>query len=487
MGQLNFKLYSLLGGAFVFAVLLFAPNPTDMPLVAWRVTAVAVLMAIWWISETIPVPVTALLPVILFPFLGVVSIKSAAAPYAHPLIFLFLGGFIIALGLERWNLHRRVALTIVHLFGTRPTSLIAGFMLATAVLSMWVSNTATTVMMLPIGISIITLFREQNQSDAPFSGEKNLAVALLLGIAYAASIGGLGTLIGTPPNALLAAYMSEKHGVTIGFGQWMLIGLPAVIVLLPLAWLVLTRIAYPVDGTAIPGAEQVIHEERHKMGPMTTAEKRVAFVFFSTALLWVLRPAIDDLLPGLPISDSGIALLGAFALFIIPAGPGRGQLMDWDTATKLPWGTLILFGGGLSLASAMSSSGLAKWIGAALTGFQAWPVAALILLFVAVIVFLTELTSNTATASVFLPVGASFAVALGYEPLLFAVPIALSASCAFMMPVATPPNAIVFGSGHVSIPQMVRAGFLLNILATILITGGVYLAGPALIGVLGNN
>ena len=482
-----FKLWSLLGGAFVFAVLLFAPNPTDMPLVAWKVTAVAVLMAIWWISETIPVPVTALLPVILFPFLGIVSIKFAAAPYAHPLIFLFLGGFIIALCLERWNLHRRVALTIVLLFGTRPTSLIAGFMLATAVLSMWVSNTATTVMMLPIGLSIITLFREKNQSDALSSEDGNLAIALLLGIAYAASIGGLGTLIGTPPNALLAAYMSEKHGVTIGFGQWMLIGLPAVIVLLPLAWLVLTRIAYPVGGTAIPGAAQAIREERRKMGPMTTAGKRVALVFFSTALLWILRPAIDDLLPGFPISDSSIALLGALALFIIPAGPGRGQLMDWDTATKLPWGTLILFGGGLSLASAMSSSGLAKWIGAALTGFQAWPLAALILLFVVVIVFLTELTSNTATASVFLPVGASFAVALGYEPLLFAVPIALSASCAFMMPVATPPNAIVFGSGHVSIPQMVRAGFLLNILAAILITGGIYLAGPALIGILGNN
>lgn len=454
---------------------LFLPAPDGMPLAAWHVAGVTGLMAAWWIGEALPIPVTALIPIILFPLLGVATINDTAAPYANPLIFLFLGGFMIALAMERWNLHRRIALNILQRFGACPAALVAGFLVATACLSMWLSNTATAVMMLPIALSVIGLLHRESVVALPPEEDRNFAVCLLLAIAYGASIGGLGTLIGTPPNALLAAFVKKSYDVEIGFGQWMLVGLPLVAVMLPLAWIVLTRYAFPVRHTAIEGAEKVIAAELAACGPITTPEKRVALVFGMTAALWIFRPVIAQQLPEVPLSDPVIALLGALAMFIIPADRGNGEfLLDWPSTKRLPWGVLILFGGGLSLAAAISDTGLADWVGQTLETATGFPPIILIALIAAIVVFLTEVTSNTATAAVFLPILAAFALSSGVEPLLFLIPAALAASCAFMMPVATPPNAIVFGSGHLSIPQMARAGFALNVAAIFLIVALTY-------------
>jgi sodium-dependent dicarboxylate transporter 2/3/5 len=469
------RFVGLAAGLAFFGLGLLLPPPEGMSPAAWRVAAVALLMAIWWVTEALPVPVTALAPVVAFPLLGVAPIGDAAAPYANPLIFLFLGGFMIALALERWNLHRRIALNILGRFGARPSALVAGFLVATASLSMWVSNTATAVMMLPVGLSVIGLLHADGVGALSPKEDRNFAVALLLAIAYGASIGGLGTLIGTPPNALLAAYMAKTYGISVGFGQWMLLGVPMVMVMVPLAWLALTRLAFPVGGAAITGADRVIADERDALGPMSRQEKRVAVVFGATATLWVARPAINAVMPELSLSDPIIALLGAFALFTTPSDLRRGEfLLNWEWARRLPWDVLILFGGGLSLASGIGESGLAQWMGNFMTGGTGWPLFAIVLLVTVVVVFLTEITSNTATAAVFLPLAGAFALSIAVDPFVMMVPVALAASCAFMMPVATPPNAIVFGSGKVTVPQMVRAGFLLNLAAIFLIMVATY-------------
>jgi sodium-dependent dicarboxylate transporter 2/3/5 len=466
----------LLLGAGLFVLMLVLPPPEDMSPVAWRVAAVAALMATWWVTEAIPIPATGLLPLVLFPLLGVASMGGASAPYADPLIFLFLGGFLVALALERWNLHRRIALRTVALVGTRPPALVGGFMLATAFLSMWVSNTATAVMMLPIGLSVIGLLRDRPGGDTAAGAGDGFAPALLLGIAYAASVGGLGTLIGTPPNALLAGFMARTYGVEIGFAQWMLIGLPLVAVLLFCTWVLLTKLAFTLPRGEIAGTARLLQGELAALGPMTGPERRVAMVFTTMAVLWVVRPLLGDLVPGL--SDTGIAIAAALALFVLPAGKGQGgaALLDWEASRRLPWGVLLLFGGGLSLAAAIARSGLAEWIGTALSGFGGWPVLVVVLVVVTAIIFLTELTSNTATAATFLPLVASVAPALGTDPFMLTIPAALAASCAFMMPVATPPNAIIYGSGQVTIAQMVKAGFWLNLVSILVITGLAWLA-----------
>ncbi len=473
----------LLLGAGLFVLLLVLPPPEGMPPVAWRVAAVAALMATWWVTEAIPIPATGLLPLVLFPLLGVAGMGQASAPYADPLIFLFLGGFIVALALERWNLHRRIALRTVALVGTRPPALVGGFMMATAFLSMWVSNTATAVMMLPIGLSVIGLLRDRAGGDASAEAGAGFAPALLLGIAYAASVGGLGTLIGTPPNALLAGFMARTYGVEIGFAQWMLIGLPLVAVLLFCTWVLLTRLVFTLPRGEVAGIGGLLQAELAALGPMTGPERRVAVVFAGMAALWVVRPLLGDLVPGL--TDTGIAIAAALALFVLPAGPGQGgkALLDWDASRQLPWGVLLLFGGGLSLAAAIARSGLAEWIGAALSGLGGWPVLLVVLVVVAAIIFLTELTSNTATAATFLPLVASVAPAVGADPFMLTIPAALAASCAFMMPVATPPNAIIYGSGQVTIAQMVKAGFWLNLVSILAITGVAWLAVGTLFAV----
>ncbi len=453
---------TVLAGAILGAGVIMSPAPEGVAPDAWKVLGVALWMAFWWLTEALPVTVTALMPLIVFPVLGLFDFKTSAAPYAHPLIFLFMGGFIIARAIEAWNLHRRIALLIVRAFGTRPDYLIAGFMLATALLSMWVSNTATTVMMLPIALSIIGVLNEKEDAEVA----ANTATALLLGIAYSASIGGAGTLVGTPPNALLAAFAQDRLGIELGFAEWMTIGLPVVLIMLPLSWLLLTRITCPVARRPIPGAEEVIKAEIEALGPMSIEEKRVLAVFVLTALSWIFRPLITKSFPDIGLTDSGIALIGALSLFLIPASKADGStLMTWPRAVTLPWGVLLLFGGGLSLAGAISKSGLADTIGGSLAGLEGLPSIILLAAVTSLIVFLTEITSNTATTAVFLPIVSTVAIGMGIAPMELLIPVALAASCAFMMPVATPPNAIVFASERLTVAQMAKAGFLLNLIA----------------------
>ncbi|MDZ7790057.1 MAG: DASS family sodium-coupled anion symporter [Xanthomonadales bacterium] len=459
----------LFAGPVAFIAILLTPSPEGLSIEAWRVAAVAALMVVWWISEALPIAATALLPIVLFPVLGVTDISGATTPFANPLIYLFLGGFIIALGMERSGLHRRIALNIIRAVGTHPRAIAAGFMLAAAFLSMWVSNTATAMMMLPIALSVVRLVEGDEGS------EKNdaFALVLLLALAYACNIGGLGTLIGTPPNALLAAYLLDNHDVEIGFAQWLLIGLPLVIVALPLVYLLLTRVLFSVDTKELPGGRELIRKELANAGRMSRAEKQVAMIFVLTAGLWITRPMIESWLPGL--SDTGIAIFGALLLFVVPLEWKNWRfVLTWRDTSRLPWEVLILFGGGLSLAAGISNSGLAEWIGQAFDQLDGLSVVVLIALAVSAIIFLTEVTSNTATAAAFLPILGSVAVGMGLDPIVLAAPAAVAASCAFMLPVATPPNAIVYGSGRIAIPQMARAGLLINFAMIILITALMY-------------
>ncbi|MHA1113331.1 MAG: SLC13 family permease [Alphaproteobacteria bacterium] len=479
----GYRRVGLILGAALFAGALLLPAPDGMSPTAWRTAAMAALMAVWWASEAVPVAATALLPLVLVPVLGIGEMRAAAAPFANPLIFLFLGGFVLALAMQRWNLHRRIALLVIGRAGTRPGALIGGFMAATAFLSMWVSNTATTMMMLAIAVSVVGVVLPKPVADAdgddasPTPEARNFATALMLGIAYAASIGGVATLIGTPPNALLAAFLAERDGTGIGFARWMAVGLPISIVLLPVAWFVLVRVVFPCARAPTPGAA-AITDMLGAMGPPSPAERRVAAVFAVTALLWIGRPLLGTIPPLDRLSDPIIAIAAALALFLVPAGAGgKGErLMNWDWARRLPWGTLILFGGGLSLANAVAGSGLAAWIGTALAGLAAWPVPVLVLAVAGLILLLTELTSNTATTATFLPVVAALAMAAEVPALLLLAPAALAASCAFMLPVATPPNAIVHGSGHVTLPQMMRAGIWLNVAGLAVVTAAAYWA-----------
>lgn len=430
-------------------------------------------MAVWWITEALPLPATALVPVVAFPFLGIADFETAAMPYADPLIFLFLGGFIIARGMQRWELHRRMALHIIRWVGTEPSSIILGFMLASAFLSMWVSNTATAMMMLPIGLSVIQLVPDDQGSAA---GRQAFSVALLLGIAYACSVGGLGTLIGTPPNALLAGYMQQTYGVQIGFARWMMVGVPVAAVGLVVVYGVLTRLAFPQTLSQLAASDAVIDDALDALGSMQRPEKMVAAVFATVAVLWMARPALGAYAGGL--TDGGIAMAGALALFVLPVDRKGTFVLDWSTAADLPWGVLLLFGGGLALATSIDQTGLARWLGQRFIGLEAWPTVLVVLVVVAALILLTELTSNTATAAVFIPLLGSVAVGIGENPLVLAVPVALAASCAFMLPVATPPNAIVYGSNRLDVRDMMRAGAWLNALFVLLITLVVFAVLP---------
>lgn len=448
-------------GLFILMILL--PAPQGLATNGWRVAAVGILMAILWVTESIPIPATSLLPLLFFPLFGIGTIKDAAVPYANPLIFLFMGGFIIAITMQKWNLHRRIALSIISSVGMNPRSIIAGFMIATAFLSMWVSNTATTLMMLPIALSIIEVTTGKTKK------QDNFTLALLLGIAFSASIGGLGTLIGTPPNTLLAGFMRDTYHIHIGFAQWMMIGVPLVLLGLPLNYMVLTYLVFPLRGKKSGHGMDFIRSELEKIGRMSPAEWRVAGIFIIVALLWMCRPLLSPVIPGL--SDAGIAILGALLTFMIPSGMGDGEfLLDWNSAEKLPWGILLLFGGGLSLAWAISTTGLSIWLGGQLSFFENAPLWLLVFAIVCVIILLTGFTSNTATAAAFLPILASVAVHIDVHPLMLTVPAAIAASCAFMLPVSTPPNAIVYGSGRIHILSMVKAGMLLNLLFAVLVT-----------------
>lgn len=468
-------------GLGLFVVMRLMPAPSGMSADAWAVAACAALMAIWWLTEAIPVPATALAPLALFPMLQLGSIKDVAAPYANPLIFLFLGGFLIALAVERWGLHKRIALKVLSHAGTRPRRLVGAFMLTAAGLSMWISNTASTVMMLPIALSVIGIVAASHKADGARDGVA-FGKALLIATAYGASMGGIATLVGTPPNALLAAFASENLDIQIGFAQWMVIGVPTAVIMLLLGWWILTRVVFPMGVDPIEGAADAIRDELQALPNISRAEKMVSVVFILTALLWITRPILESSAPWLSgLSDPGIAITAGLCLFAIPVSlKDREFLLNWDWAKRLPWGVLLLFGGGLSLASQVSSSGLASWIGEAMTVFSGLPVILTVVLLVTVIVFLTELTSNTATTATFLPVIAALATAMDAEPMMLLVPAAMAASMAFMMPVATPPNAIVFGGGQLTIPDMAKAGFWVNIAAILVMTVIVWLIAPVL-------
>lgn len=465
----QFRLVALLGGPLLAALVYWlvpeqATGLDGTPLVlgtAGRLTAaLAVWMAMWWLTEAVSIYATALLPLALLPLGGTTDMNVTAQAYAHPLIFLFMGGFILALALEKWHLHRRFALAVLRLVGTKPATLVGGFMFVAATLSMWITNTATTLVMLPILMSIIQLL----DKDAP--NRENFSLCLLLGVAYSASIGGIGTIVGTVPNMFTVSFIQKELGTEISFARWMTFGLPVVIIFIPLAWWLLTRWIYPPGEKAIDGA--ILQEPPE---PWSLGAKMTLVIFLLTAACWIGRPLLVKLPMLAGLTDTGIAIIAALLLFTLPVNlREREFLIDWDTALKLPWGILLLFGGGLALAGAIRSSGVGELLAAQLAGFHDVPPLVLTMLVVTLIIFLTELTSNTATTTALVPIFAVMAEGLGIDPLPIIIPATIAASCAFMLPVATPPNAIVFGSNLIRIPQMAKAGFWLNICGILVIS-----------------
>ncbi|KGX92956.1 anion transporter [Pontibacillus halophilus JSM 076056 = DSM 19796] len=469
---------------FLLTLLFFRPSGLSMEGVA--VLASTLWIATWWITEAAPIPATALLPIVLFPLTGGLEIDATTSAYGDDNIFLFLGGFVIALALERWNLHKRIALGIIAMIGTSTERIVLGFMVATGFLSMWISNTATSMMMVPIGLAIIYQVAEAVKDEEEIDtspGEFRFGKALMLGIAYSASIGGLGTLIGTPPNTLFAGAVENLYGIQFSFGKWMLFGVPLAIVFTLISWFYLVKIAYPMKLKELPGGKSVIEKERSELGKMSKEEQVVLTVFVLTAVLWISRSfIIQPYIPG--INDAVIGIGAAILLFVIPSRNFRGQfLMDWDTAKKLPWGILLLFGGGLAIASGFKESGLAEWMGQQLTVLENVPFFLILVAVITMVIFLTEITSNTATASMMFPIMGTLAMAIGVHPYSLMVAAGIAASCAFMLPVATPPNAVVFGSGYLRIPDMVRAGIWLNVAAIFVLSLAIYLLLPLVWGV----
>ncbi|CAM4215075.1 SLC13 family permease [Pseudoalteromonas byunsanensis] len=448
----------------LFLITCITQPPTGLSPQAWSTAGLAIWLAIWWVSEVVPIPVTSLVPILAVPLAGINDIKAATSLYAHPLIFLFLGGFLISIAMEKWQLHKRIALHTMLRCGNNARVQILAMMLVSGFLSMWINNTATTLMMLPIALSVIHVLQE-NKSNCD-----NYGKALLLAIAYSASIGGVGTLIGTAPNALMAAYLWENYQIKIGFAQWMALAAPFSVLMIVLSWYWLTRFAFKVKVISSDvDLADLFAKQLHSLGAMSVAEKNVFAVFVFAAVSWILRPYLAQW-TGLNITDTGIAIAAALLLFILPSGTKGQKIMDWQSANQLPWGILLLFGGGLTLASQIKSSGLADYVANSLAGASAVPLIVGVLLVAALICFLTELTSNTATAAGFLPLLGPIAEQVSGTPLIWVIPAAIAASCAFMMPVATPPNAIIFGSGEIKIREMIKAGFAMNILAIVLIT-----------------
>jgi len=440
--------------------------------------ALLIWMAIWWMTETVDLAVTALLPLVVLPLGTTTSIEQAAAPYARPEIYLFLGGFLMAMAMQRWQLDRRIALLTLSAVGTRPPAMIGGCMIATAVLSAFVSNTATAAMMLPIAISIIALF---DQSGSDREGQSAFAKALLLSVAYAASIGGIATIIGSPPNVFLVGYLrsgiAPEYRMDISFAQWMIIGVPITLVMLPVAWFLLVRVIYRVPRAPIPGGSALLRSRIRDLGPLRRPELLTLIVFASAAALWITRQPLTSITigsgaeavrPFSGLTDAGIAMIAAMILFLLPANKTT-RVLDWETARRAPFGILILFGGGLSLAGAIQHNGVTEFIAAHAVLLGGWPVIAVILVITLLIIFLTEVTSNTATVTTLVPILAAMAPVLGASPIEIIVPATVAASCAFMMPVATPPNAIVFAAGRLRIADMCRAGFLLNLIGVIVV------------------
>ena len=472
---MNSKKLGLFLGPLLFTATLLIFKPEGLSDQAHAVLATTLWIAVWWITEAVPIAVTALLPIVLFPLSGGLDLTPTTGAYGHKYVFLYLGGFMLATAIEKWNLHKRIALNIIAFIGADIQKIILGFMLATAFLSMWISNTATAVMMLPIGMAIIKQLKDNPETIE----DENLIFgkALMLGIAYGASIGGIATLIGTPPNLVLAGVILETYDYEISFFQWFLFGAPIAIFLLILCWVYLTRFAFTFKQKAFPGGQAEIDRLKKNLGPMSYEEKMVGVVFGLAAFCWISRTyLLQPIIPG--IDDTIIAIFFAIVLFLIPAKNQKGVLIRWEEAVQIPWGIIILFGGGMALAKAFDSSGLALWLGNQMTLLQGVSLLLLILLLVTAVNFLTEITSNLATTAMLMPVLAPMALKVDVHPFALMVGAAVAASCAFMLPVATPPNAVVFGSGYLRIPDMVQKGIWMNLISILIVTLMVYFAIP---------
>ena len=460
--------------SFILVILFF--HPEGLTLQANAILASTVWMAIWWITEAIPISVTALLPIILFPLTGGLELSETTASYGHKYVFLYLGGFIIAIAMQKWNLHKRIALNIISFIGTNVIKIILGFMVATAFLSMWISNTATAVMMLPIAMAIVDQLKDN--PDTIENENKIFGKALMLGIAYSASIGGISTLIGTPPNLILAGVVEETFGYEITFSTWFKFGFPISLILLFLCWKYLTGIAFKFEQKSFPGGIKEIKKQLQKIGTISYEEKLVALIFTLTAIAWVTRDILKLIIP--VIDDTIIVMISALIIFLLPTNDKKRRLINWEEASKLPWGILLLFGGGMALASGFKESGLALWIGTQMTLLDGINLFLLVFVLIASVNFLTEITSNLATTAMLLPILYPMAMTIDVHPFILMVSAAVAASCAFMLPVATPPNAVVFGSGYLRIPDMVRVGIWMNVLSIILLSVFVYYVLPYL-------
>ena len=472
----EFRRYTFLIGPLIFFALLIF-NPLQLEPKACKVLAVAALMIFWWISESLPMPAVALVPLVLFPLMNISTISETAAPYANEVIFLFMGGFFIGLAIEKCHLHKRIALTIVKWTGTSGDRIILGFILSTGFISMWLSNTATTMMMFPIAGSVITVVR--NTKIDPVKAA-NFSLAIMLSIAYASNFGGMATIIGTPPNAVYASFISKTYNYEISFAGWMMICLPIVILLLLALYVVLVKWMHPNDIRSSNEMKEIIHHELKDLGPMTTAEKRVMVIFFTTAFLWITRGLINSF-AALNIDDNMIAIFGGLLMFIVPSGAKDApeeRLLDWKDTKNMAWGILLLFGGGITLANAMQEAGLIEMIGKAIAGISGTNVLLIVVMVTVVSIFLSEVMSNIAQVIVIAPVVTGMAEALHINPFLLGVPMTLAASAAAMMPMGTPPNAIVFSSGHIRLKDMMRVGLVMNVVSILLIVIFCYLVLP---------
>ena len=465
--RVGFALGLALASLVYFAMPDIEPSPEalaiglDNPRAGAVTLALIVLMAVWWMLEVVPLAVTGLLPVVIIPASGINTVGAVTASYGNKVVFLFLGGFVLSLAMQRWNLHRHIALRVVMLFGTRPKQLVFGFMFATMLLGMWISNTATAILMMSIGHSMIRLLKKHGVNDP------NLNRSMLVGIAYSASISAFGTIIASPPNALLVGYLEESYGFTVGFGQWMLVGVPLSLVFLTICWFVLTHIVFRSSLHDLPGGRDIIRKELDALGPLNAGQRRVLYIFAAVIFGWVILPMIW---PTSPITDEVVSIAAAISFFLVPAaGPASGSLLTWNDMRDLQWGILILFGGGLALAAEISSSGLSDWLASQLGGLAGLPTVALVVAVCAATMILTEFMSNTASASTLIPIAAALAVSVGMAPIALALPVTFASTCAFLMPASTPPNAVAVGSGMVKPKQLLKAGWMMTLSGLILI------------------
>lgn len=472
------KKIGFLAGPLLCILILVLPFDIVNPYID-RVMAIAIWMIVWWITEAVSISVTALIPLALFPLLGIGDIKSVASNYANPIVYLFFGGFVIALALEKVQLHKRIALSILKITGTKANGIVLGFMIATALMSMWISNTASTVVMLPIAVSVIQLL--MNDADGFTKNDKNFALSIMLGIAFSANIGGMSTLIGTPPNSVMLAFLNESYQIDIGFFQWMQMGVPFAILMLVITYFCITRIFFPNRLGQIGGSGAIIQNELKKLGPMSRGEKIVLAIFSCTAIAWMLRSYLNTLLPDITLTDTTISVIAALAMFVVPLDIRKGEFpLDWKDTSRLPWGILILFGGGLALASGLKDAGFIAMIGDYISEQTHWSIWVVTAVLIFLMLFMTELMSNVALVTILVPLVVGIAIGMDVPILQMVIPVTLASSCAFMLPMATPPNAIVFASGHVRVSEMARIGIVLNLISVGLLFAIAYWVIPLL-------